>query len=38
MQIKQKLCRVGKSESDFKQVPLIQFFWKFNNIVEKYQY
>ena len=32
-----EICRVGKLEADFQQVPLIQFFWKFHNIVVKHQ-
>ena len=29
----QKSSRVDKLEADFQQVPLVQFFWNFYNIV-----
>ena len=31
------ICRAGNFEADFQQVSLVQFFWKFHNIVVKHQ-
>ena len=28
-----EICRVGKLEADFQQVPPVQFFWKVHNII-----
>ena len=28
-------CRTGNLETDFQQVPHVQFFWNFHNIVVK---
>ena len=33
-----EICRVSNLEADFQQVPLVQFFWNFHNIVVKHQY
>ena len=30
-----EFCRVGNFKTDFQQVPLVQFFWNFHNIVVK---
>ena len=32
-----EICRVGNLEADFQQVRLVQFFWKFYNIIVKLQ-
>ena len=32
-----EICRVDNLEADFQQVPLVQFFWNFHNIVVKHQ-
>ena len=33
-----EICRVGKLEPNFQQLPLVQFFLNFHNIVLKRQY
>ena len=32
-----EICRVGNLEADFQQVPLVQIFWNFHNIIMKHQ-
>ena len=32
-----KICMIGNLEEDFQQVPLVQFFWNFHNIIVKHQ-
>ena len=32
-----EICRVDNLEADFQQVPLVQFFCNFHNIVVKHQ-
>ena len=32
-----EICRVGNLEADFQQVPLVQFFWNFHNVIVKHQ-